>query len=79
MHEELELTLCSATLLSEPTRPTPESLFQQLSAARHAGFSGISLWTLHHQAALRGGHSREDVLAAVRAHGMKIPMVFLTH
>jgi sugar phosphate isomerase/epimerase len=71
----IDLTLCSATLLADPIAPSPESLLHQLDAAREAGFSGISLWTLHHDAARQAGHSPQALLESVRDAGLSIPMV----
>ena len=75
MKTDLDLSLCSATLLSDVMRPDPNSIHDQLSAARAAGFTGISLWTMYYAAALQAGHSRGSLLDAIHASGLAIPMI----
>ena len=69
------LVLCSATLLPDPTRPTPESLALQVDAAKAAGFAGISLWGLHEGVARRAGRSADEVRESILGAGLSVPMV----
>ena len=75
MTSDADLTLCSATLLEDPTAPTSQSLYDELSVSREAGFAGISLWALHHEAALGGGRSPEEIIETVQGVGLAVPMV----
>ena len=67
--------LCSATLLTDPMQPGGDALALQGEATAAAGFDGLSLWTLHHAAAVGAGASPEAVRAQVRDAGLSVPMV----
>ena len=69
------MTLCSAALMPDPLRVRAEGLGIQVEAAAAAGFTGISLWALHADAAAVGGHSREAVRDMVLAAGLTVRMV----
>ena len=67
--------LCSATLLTDPMQPGGDALALQVEATAAAGFDGLSLWTLHHAAAVGAGASPEAVREQVRDAGLSVPMV----
>lgn len=70
-----DMTLCSAVLMPDPFQAPAEGLGIQIKAATAAGFTGISLWRLHADAAAVGGHSPEAVREMVLAAGLAVPMV----
>ena len=70
-----DLILCSATLLPDPTDPGPEGLAVQVEATRAAGFSGLSLWRLHAEAAATSLGSAEAVREMVLGSGLRVPIV----
>jgi sugar phosphate isomerase/epimerase len=70
-----EWILCSATLMPDPTNPGPEGLAVQVAATKAAGFSGISLWRLHAEAAEASLGSPEAVRELVLGAGLRVPVV----
>ena len=70
-----DMALCSATLLPNPLSVPADGLDLQVKAAADAGFTGISLWTAHVDAAVKGGRSPEAVRDMVGAAGLGVPMV----
>jgi len=67
--------LCSATLLPDPMQADGDALARQVDATAAAGFAGLSLWALHHAAAVGAGHAPEALRAQVRAAGLSVPVV----
>ena len=72
---EEKLILCNAPLVGGSLEITPEQLESIIDATAQAGFAGVSLWAFHHQAAVEGGASPEDVRAWHRDRGLSVPVV----
>jgi sugar phosphate isomerase/epimerase len=62
-------------LMPDPTNPGPEGLAVQVAATKAAGFSGISLWRLHAEAAEASLGSPEAVRELVLGAGLRVPVV----
>lgn len=72
---EENLILCDATLVGGAMEVSVDQLKQMVSASAGAGFSGVSLWGFHHQAAVAGGMSDDAVQALHADAGLSVPMV----
>ena len=70
-----DLILCSATLMPDPTQPGPKGLEIQVEATKAAGFTGLSLWRLHAEAAVASLGSAEAVRELVLGAGLRVPIV----
>ncbi|MBW2269222.1 MAG: sugar phosphate isomerase/epimerase [Deltaproteobacteria bacterium] len=72
---EETLVLCDATLIGGATEITADQLKQIVHATAGAGFSGVSLWALHHLAAVGGGMTDAAVQALHSDAGLSVPIV----
>lgn len=72
---EESLVLCNSTLVGGAMDVTPDQVKQIVNATAGAGFSGVSLWAFHHQAAVAAGMSDDDVQALHNDAGLTVPMV----
>ncbi|MFK7895981.1 MAG: sugar phosphate isomerase/epimerase family protein [Myxococcota bacterium] len=72
---EEKLILCNAPLVGGAMDVSPEQVKTIIDATADAGFGGVSLWAFHHQAALAGGVSAEDVKSWHTDRGVSVPMV----
>lgn len=70
-----DLILCSATLMPDPTQPGPKGLEIQVEATKAAGFTGLSLWRIHAEAAVASLGSAEAVRELVLGAGLRVPIV----
>jgi sugar phosphate isomerase/epimerase len=69
------LIMCNSTLIGGSMEITPDQLKQIVSATAGAGFSGVSLWAFHHQAAVAAGMTEDEVQAVHTDAGLSVPMV----
>lgn len=69
------LAMSPSTLLPELYSLTPEQYDEYLAACYRAGFTGISLWTLHHMMLTGAGMSTEEIKARLLAHEQDVVMV----
>ena len=72
---EERLVFCNAPLVGGALEIRPEQLKQIVDATADAGFAGVSLWAFHHQAAVAGGVSPEQVKAWHTDRGLSVPVV----
>lgn len=72
---EENLVLCNATLVGGALEVSVDQVKSIVSASAGAGFSGISFWGFHHQAAVAGGMSDDEVQALVTDAGLSVPIV----
>ena len=67
------LHVCLSTLMADPMAATGDDVLAAVDVAADAGFDGISVWTLHHLVAARGGD--DPLVDRIRAHGLTSPVV----
>jgi sugar phosphate isomerase/epimerase len=72
---EETLILCNAPLVGGSLEVSPEQVKTIVDASADAGFSGVSLWAFHHQAAVAAGTSPEQVRAWHTDRGLSVPVV----
>lgn len=72
---EENLILCNAPLIGGALEVTPAQVKTIVDATADAGWSGVSLWAFHHQAAVAGGESPEAVKAWHDERGLAAPVV----
>lgn len=73
--KEENLVLCNATLVGGAMEVSPEQVKGIIDATADSGFGGVSLWAFHHQAAIAGGKSPEEVKAWHTDRGLSVPIV----
>jgi len=72
---EENLIICNAPLVGGAMDVTPEQVKTIIDASAEAGWKGVSLWAFHHNAAVAGGKSAEEVRDWHREAGLSVPVV----